>query len=192
MLSNSYLGALFTKFRMFNMDSLNNIGLGADNKLSTGGSVYKTVTDENGNIVTIKERREFEGIFQSINATLNDLLSLRKMSAKEIRSFSQWWRSIPAQRRYNLSNAMLRLFLWGGLTMMFKEFLDDKERKQSEFALNDIVYIAATMDWMQNPIPLAAGILTFFKTISGNNPTSVITRYTGGIGETYKMFTEED
>lgn len=192
MLSNSYLGALFTQFRMFNMDSLNNIGLGADNKLSTGGSVYKTVTDENGNLVTVKERREFEGIFQSINATLNDLLSLRKISAGEIKSFANWWRSIPAQRRYNLSNAMLRLFLWGGLTMMFKEFLDDKERKQAEFALNDIVYIAATMDWMQNPVPLAAGMLTFFKTISDNNPTTVITRYTGGIGETYKIFTEED
>ena len=192
MLSNSYIGALFTQFRMFNMDSLNNIGLGADNKLSTGGSVYKTVTDENGNIVTIKEKREFEGIFQSINASLNDLLSLRKMSASEIKSFAHWWRNIPAQRRYNLSNAMLRLFLWGGLTMMFKEFLDDKERQQTDFALNDIVYIAATMDWMQNPIPLAAGILTFFKTISGNNPTTVISRYTGGIGETYKMFMEED
>ena len=196
MLANSYIGAMFTEFRMFSFDPLFNMGLAAGERKTYGGGKY-VAKDSNGEMLTEFEKRDIEGAFQSLNSGLQDLLSLRKIPMKDWKSFHQWWKDQSPQRRFNLANVMVRSFAWLGMFMLVRGLMnagmaDKKMDKKLAWMMSDIVFISSMMDWMQNPIPLASGILAMYKITSGEQSLDKITRFTGGVGEAYKTFLEEE
>jgi len=190
LLSNTYLGAMASQFRMFSFDPMFNMGLNADKRSSYGGSTYVAIKNEEGEYISVPELRENMGAFQSINQAMMDLLALRKVPIKEWPGFMSWWKSQQPQSRHNLTNAMVRLFFWAGVAAMVYGLRPEDEDRYA-WILSDVVLIYTMMEWTENPIPLASGILALVDISVGNKKPEGLVRFTGGFKDVYSAFLDE-
>ncbi len=191
LLSNSYIGALFSTFRLFSMDPMYNVGANAGAHKSVGGSQYVASMNEHGDYISTLEQRDIEGVFQSVGHALNDAWSLKNIPVSEWGSFNDWWVKQKPQARFNMANGMVRLFVWSVMFAAVKGIVSKKDESKFNSYLSDVTIVGGMTNWAQNPIPMASGLVTMMSIASGKEKLSGLSSFTAGPGNVYNEFLKD-
>lgn len=192
-LGNRWLGLLFSSFRWFSGDRLNNLGVGVHSNYKTKiGQKHHAQKMPDGTIVSVRDKIELESMHKSFVEMLRTIFKDGNTSPEQ---FSAWYNEQPDTRKFNLAKTMIQVLMMSLLAAAYGAMDDDDDDYDKSKGnywiqkfMGDILIVSTIADVARSPFPVIDAIFRFVQ--SGD--LSLVIPGAGAVKEVYQVSSSEE
>jgi hypothetical protein len=187
LLGQTAIGALFTQFRNFMPDKIFNFV--GSNRMTSYGAVREVYLNADNQVAVIRKQIETEGSIASLWYYLSDVYKVIKTKEMTLKELNE---NLSPIRRHNLAKEVSRAIMFtaivGGLYLMVKAGLSDKDRDKMEFLMNELIPWQPAIDFTNNMIPMVNSMSEIWNIMIGKARFDRLLRFTGPIYDGIYLF----